>query len=87
MGFILGSWQLVYTFAVLGMGVLIDHFGPKIMIGVGTAFIALPGIARSESISFETPLFLVMIFGIGGPAVSVGIPKMFPCGLRRTENE
>ena len=76
MGAILGAWQLVYIAAAAPSGVLIDRIGPKRALVVGALIIALSGFLRSYAEGFWTLFAAVALFGLGGPIVSIGLPKL-----------
>ncbi|MEM9139189.1 MAG: MFS transporter [Pseudomonadota bacterium] len=76
MGTVLGAWQLIYIAAALPLGALMDRTGVAIGIAfagcVMAASLALRGVAGSE-----LQLFLaVAVFGLGGPLMSIGAPKL-----------
>lgn len=75
MGFILGSWQLTYIAVSIVAGAVIDRWGLRKSLFVGTVVIALSAGLRYFSTGFESLLIFVAIFGIGGPLLSVGGPK------------
>ena len=75
-GVILGSWQFVYIFTAIPIGLATDKIGPRRMIGIGAAIITLSCFLRAVASSFEIMLLAVALFGFGGPAVSIGIPKV-----------
>lgn len=75
-GVILGSWQFVYIFSAILIGLATDRLAPRRMIGIGAGIITISCFLRSVAFSFETMLIAVALFGIGGPAVSVGISKV-----------
>lgn len=76
MGSILGAWQLVYIAAAIPCGMLLDRIGPRYALTIGALLIGLSALARSVSTDYTTLLLAVMIFGIGGPIVSTGAPKV-----------
>jgi cyanate permease len=76
MGIILGAWQLVYIAAAAPSGVLIDRIGPKRALVIGALIIALSGFLRSYAEGFWTLFAAVALFGLGGPIVSIGLPKL-----------
>ena len=76
MGFVFGAWQLVYIAAAAPGGMAMDLFGPRRTLFIATAVIALSGLLRAWADSYEFMLFAVAIFGLGGPLVSVGAPKV-----------
>ena len=76
MGRILGAWQLTYILAALPLGALMDRTG----VAVGMLFagcimalsLAMRGMAGSETWLFVA----VALFGLGGPLMSIGAPKL-----------
>lgn len=86
MGVILGSWQLVYIFVALPLGVAIDKMGLKRALLIGALLISASAVLRALSSDFWSLLASVGVFGIGGPIVSIGLPKLvatwFPAGKR-----
>jgi cyanate permease len=76
LGTILGSWQFVYLFSAIPIGMLVDRFGLRWTVGAGIALIAASVALRAGASSYVTMLVAVMIFGLGGPFVSVGAPKL-----------
>jgi cyanate permease len=76
MGFILGSWQLVYTVVALPLGFLTDRIGPYKSLLLATSLIAVSAVLRSFAVSFETLTAFVAFFGVGGSMISIGLPKL-----------
>ena len=76
MGVILGSWQLVYIFFAQPAGMIIDSLGAYKSLFFGVIFISLSAALRWFAVSFESLLFSVALFGIGGPMISIGLPKL-----------
>ncbi len=76
MGSVLGAWQLIYIFFAVPAGALIDRFGLRITIMLGAAFIALSGILRAAAVNYPTLYLAVAVFGLGGPFISIGAPKL-----------
>ena len=75
MGLILGSWQLTYIAAAAIAGILIDKWGTRKTLFLGTVIMALSVGLRNFSHGFGTFLPLVALFGLGGPMISIGCPK------------
>lgn len=75
-GVVLGGWQLVYLLAAIPTGVLVDRFQPKTVLFVGTLVVAGSQVARSFADGFIPLLLAVAILGLGGPVMSVGLPKV-----------
>ncbi len=76
MGAVLGAWQLVYIAAALPLGALLDRIGVALGLALSAGVMALSMALRGLS-GDETMLFAgVALFGLGGPIVSVGAPKL-----------
>jgi len=76
MGSIMGAWQFVYIAAAIPGGLLLDRLGGRLALLIGMAFIALSAFGRAWADGYWTLLLAVMLFGIGGPIVSSGAPKV-----------
>jgi cyanate permease len=76
MGVILGSWQLVYIFFAQPAGMIIDSLGSYKSLFLGVTVISLSAALRWFAVSFEYLLLSVALFGIGGPMISIGLPKL-----------
>lgn len=76
MGIVLGAWQFVYIGAAAPAGILIDRIGPKKALAVGALVIALSALLRSLAEGFWVLFASVAVFGLGGPIVSIGLPKL-----------
>ena len=72
MGTILGAWQLVYIFAAVPCGLLLDRLGARRAVALGTLVIALSALGRSLATSYVELLVAVMIFGVGPARSSRG---------------
>jgi MFS transporter, CP family, cyanate transporter len=76
MGLVLGAWAMVYIGAAIPSGTLLDRIGTPKGIAIGIFIIAASGFARALAVDFVTLFIAVGIFGIGGPLMSVGAPKL-----------
>ncbi len=76
MGSILGAWQFVYIGAAIPCGALLDRLGPRRGLTLGALVVAASGVLRGFAGDYFTLLLAVAVFGIGGPLVSVGAPKV-----------
>ena len=76
MGTVMGAWQLVYIAAALPCGILLDRLGSRWALLLGALCVAASAYFRSQADSFPGLLAAVMLFGIGGPIVSAGAPKV-----------
>ena len=76
MGGVLGAWPLVYIVAALPSGALMDRIGPRWTLCLAMLLIALSAGLRGFA-EGQLSLFLaVAVFGLGGPLVSIGAPKL-----------
>ena len=76
MGMVMGAWQFVYIFSALPAGVLLDKIGSRYALTLGGILIAVSAFSRVLADDFTTMLMAVMLFGLGGPIVSAGAPKV-----------
>ena len=76
MGAVLGVWQFVYIVASVPCGILIDRVGSRYAFTVGALLIAVSAIGRSLAGDYVQLLLAVGAFGLGGPIISAGAPKM-----------
>ena len=82
MGIILGSWQLTYIVVAIIAGAILDRWGIRKSLFIGTVIIGLSATLRYFPIGFSTFLPVVAVFGIGGPLISVGAPKTIASWFR-----
>ena len=76
MGLVLGVWQLVYVFTAIPLGVAVDRLGVRRSVALALAVIILSLLLRAAATSYWTLLASVALFGVGGPVVSIGVPKI-----------
>ena len=76
MGLVLGVWQLVYIFTALPLGAAVDRLGVRRAVALALVVITLSLALRAAATSFWTLLAAVALFGVGGPVVSIGVPKI-----------
>lgn len=76
MGTVLGAWPLVYLVAALPSGALVDRLGLRRSLGIAAAVISASALLRPIADSFMAMFGAVALFGLGGPLVSVGAPKL-----------
>ena len=76
MGSIMDAWQLVYIGAAIPAGMLLDRLGGRHALLIGVLVVALSGLGRSVAADYWQLLLAVMLFGIGGPIISSGAPKL-----------
>lgn len=76
MGSVLGAWPLVYIVAAIPCGVILDRFGTRRSLLLAAAIIAASGVGRSLAFDYSSMFLAVALFGLGGPLVSIGAPKL-----------
>jgi len=76
MGSVMGIWQLVYILAAIPCGMLLDRLGGRVALLIGGLLVAASALARSFAMDYWGLLFAVMLFGLGGPIISSGAPKV-----------
>lgn len=76
MGLILGAWPLVYLVVALPSGILLDFMRPRTSLLIAGLVIGASGLARALAADEVTMFLAVALFGIGGPLISVGAPKL-----------
>ena len=76
MGAVLGAWPFVYILSALPCGMLLDRIGPRKALFVAAAIMALSGFLRSFSDTYLIMILAVAVFGLGGPLISIGAPKL-----------
>lgn len=76
MGVVLGAWPLVYIASSIPAGALIDRVGPRRSLMLCAVLIVLSGILRSVADDYLSMFLAVAVFGIGGPLISIGAPKV-----------
>jgi len=75
-GSVMGAWQLVYIGAALPAGMLLDRLGARLALFLGIALIAASAVGRAYATGYWSLLGAVMLFGLGGPIISSGAPKV-----------
>lgn len=75
-GSVMGAWQLVYIGAALPAGLLLDRLGARFALLLGIALIAASAVGRAYATGYWSLLGAVMLFGLGGPIISSGAPKV-----------
>ncbi len=76
MGMAMGAWQLVYIFSAVPAGVLLDRIGPRYALALGGILVGCSAMARVFADDATTLIIAVMLFGLGGPIISAGAPKV-----------
>ena len=76
MGSVMAAWQFIYLFAAIPGGLLLDRIGAKWGLAVGALVIGVSGILRGYADTYVELLLAVSLFGLGGPLISAGAPKV-----------
>lgn len=76
MGSVLGAWQLVYVVTAVPAGAIVDRMGLARAVLVSALVIAASGALRAAADGYIALLLAVAVFGVGGPLVSIGAPKL-----------
>ncbi|MCR9125595.1 MAG: MFS transporter [Rhodobacteraceae bacterium] len=76
MGAVLGAWPLTYIAAAIPCGILLDRLGVRVTLFAATVIMAASGVARGMADTTGMLMLAVALFGIGGPMISVGAPKL-----------
>ncbi len=76
MGTVLGAWQFIYIFAAIPCGLVLDRMGTHKALFWGALLIGASGIARGFAGEYLHLLAAVALFGLGGPLISAGAPKV-----------
>ncbi len=85
MGLAMGAWQLIYIAAAAPAGVFLDKIGARKALTTGGLLIGFSAIARAFAIDAQTLVIAVMLFGLGGPIVSAGAPKVVMANFKGTD--
>jgi CP family cyanate transporter-like MFS transporter len=76
MGTVLGAWPLVYIVVAVPCGSFIDRVGLRRALIISAGLIALSGLMRGLADGYASLFLAVAVFGIGGPLISIGAPKV-----------
>ena len=76
MGVVMGAWPLVYIGMAIPAGAVLDRFGVRPSLLIATALITTSLALRAAADGFLMLFLAVALFGLGGPLVSVGAPKL-----------
>ena len=76
MGNVMGAWPMAYIFLSIPVGLLLDRFGIRYMLLLGIGAVAVSAYMRVIATNYAEMFFAILIFGIGAPFISVGVPKL-----------
>lgn len=76
MGGVLGAWPLVYIFSAMPCGALLDRIGPRRGLLLAALIMAASGGLRGLAGGHLDLFLATALFGLGGPLISIGAPKV-----------
>jgi CP family cyanate transporter-like MFS transporter len=76
MGMAFGAWPLVYIGVAIPSGILLDRIGARRALFVAGIIMGVSGLLRGVAVDHLTLVLAVGVFGLGGPLVSIGAPKL-----------
>jgi cyanate permease len=76
MGAALAAWPFVYLFVSIKAGRVLDRIGLRSGLGIGIISIVASGFLRACAQGSISLWFAVAVFGLGGPFISIGAPKL-----------
>jgi len=82
MGFITGAWQLLYIFSAQPLGIVIDRLGVYRSLLLGAVVVSSSALLRCFVTGFVDLFASVALFGLGGPLISIGTPKLISIWFR-----
>lgn len=84
-GAALGAWPFIYLFVAIGAGRILDRVGLRWGLTIGALGIAASGFARAAAQGTLSLWAAVALFGLGGPFISIGAPKLVAEWFDETE--
>jgi cyanate permease len=75
-GLVLGAWQLVFLATATPAGRVIDRIGLRPALALAALVVCASGLARAVAGNLAQLYLAVALFGVGGPLISVGAPKL-----------
>lgn len=76
MGLALSAWAFIYIFSAPPAGRMVDRLGLRWSITVGTVILFASALLRAGAQGIGTLWLAIALFGVGGPLISVGAPKV-----------
>ena len=76
MGLAIGAWPLIYILSSPVCGQLLDRLGVRRGIALGSLVMAASGFLRAFAGGLGSFWLAIALFGLGGPLVSAGAPKV-----------
>lgn len=75
-GTILAAWQLMYLVGSIPAGSIIDRFGLNPCLVAAALTMSLSAAMRTFAGSYPAMLAAMLVFGLSGPLITVGAPKL-----------
>jgi cyanate permease len=75
-GVVLGAWQLGYIAVAYPAGLFVDRVGIRRSLTLGALLVAASAYGRALADGFASLFAAVLLFGFGGPIISIGLPKV-----------
>ncbi|MDS0300575.1 MFS transporter [Halogeometricum sp. S1BR25-6] len=75
-GVVTGAVQLSYIPLALVSGLVIDRLGSRVSLGVGLLVVGVAHVLRGSATGFTTVVAPTLLLGVGGTAVTFGLPKL-----------
>ena len=85
LGSVMGAWPLVYIASALPAGLAVDRWGVRRALIWGALCVAASGGLRALAWDHLSLFAAVALFGLGGPLISIGAPKLI--GARFPQDE
>ena len=76
MGIIMGAWPMLYILLAIPSGLAMDRFGSRLLLLAGIAMITVSVLLRAGAQNFHEMYLAFIVFGLGAPLVSIGVPKV-----------
>jgi cyanate permease len=84
-GTVMGAWPLIYIAMAIPAGALLDRIGVRPALLIAAGIITLSVCLRSLATGYLVLFLAVALFGIGGPLVSIGAPKLIASWFKGKE--
>jgi CP family cyanate transporter-like MFS transporter len=76
MGSLMGAWPLLYIAAAIPAGAFLDRFGVRRALLIAAVIMASSALLRANATGYVSMFIAIALFGVGGPLISVGAPKL-----------
>jgi len=76
MGSLMGAWPLIYIASSIPAGAFLDRFGLRRGLLIAAVLITASVSLRALAVDYVSMFLAIAVFGIGGPLISIGAPKL-----------